>query len=73
MRTARQTYHMIYTISYEALIGLGYTPDQASRKANITAVKSTWKILNDHKSYIELFQLYTTGVSYESNVRSIIR
>ena len=41
--TPKLIYEDLYASAYKDLIKYGLTPDQASRKANIYAVKNTWR------------------------------
>lgn len=49
-------YKDLYESSYKDLIKYGLTPDQASRKANIYAVKNTWRFFTSEDKEAKFYR-----------------
>lgn len=54
--TPKLIYEDLYTSAYKDLLKYGLSEDQSSRKANIYAVKNTWKVFTSEDKEYEIYR-----------------
>ena len=55
--TPKLIYEDLYTSAYKDLLTYGLSEDQASRKANIYAVKNTWNFFTSNHRQCVLYRI----------------